>query len=236
MMSKRLRNIVSALSCLVIVAGIALIAIGLSEEEPGVPPSIRQAASDPQAESGEPSIDWDRLPSNVVAWVYVPGTKVDYPVVGDNLEEPGFYLSHDVEGAYSEWGTPYVANGCENGLESPLVMIYGHHMSDGTMFADFARYSGNSFAEEHGEIILHTRQRTIHLEPKLANVVDAHTKSVRLGFESQEELDAYMTEEANESEVRLSEAPAGQRVYAFVTCSYETGNSRTIVYATEENR
>lgn len=210
--------------------------MSLNGDKPGVPPSIRQAVSDSQAENGELSIDWNKLPSNVVAWVCVPGTKVDYPVVRDSPEEPGFYLSHDAEGAYSEWGTPYVANGCEDGLESPLVMIYGHHMSDGTMFADFARYSGNSFTEEHREIILKTRKRTIRLEPKLVNVVDAHTKSVRLDFENQEELDAYMTEEANESEVALGEAPVGRRVYAFVTCSYETGNSRTIVYATEENR
>lgn len=216
-----------------IAVGAVLIAISLNEEEPGVPPSIRQAISGSQAESEEPTIDWDKLPSNVVAWVTVPGTKINYPVVKDNPEDPGFYLAHDAEGAYSEWGTPYVANGCENGLESPLVMIYGHHMSDGSMFADFARYSGNSFAEEHGEIILHTRQRAIHLEPRLVNIVDANTKSVRLDFTDQAELDSYMAEEASESEVVLGETPADQKVYAFVTCSYDTGNSRTIVYATE---
>lgn len=211
-----------------------LIVMSLNGDKPGVPPSIRQAVPGTQTENGELSIDWDELPSNFVAWVYVPGTKVDYPVVRDNPEEPGFYLSHDAEGAYSEWGTPYVANGCEDGLESPLVMIYGHHMSDGTMFADFARYGARSFAEDHDEIILHTRQRAIHLEPKLVNIVDANAKDVRLDFANQEELDDYMAEEASESEVSLGTPLTDQRAYAFVTCSYETGNSRTIVYATEK--
>ena len=66
----------------------------------------------------------------------VPGTSIYYPVVMGGDQDPGFYLFHDVEGIYSPWGTPYVAYGCEQGLDSPLVnRSDGHHMSDGTMFA-----------------------------------------------------------------------------------------------------
>lgn len=64
-----------------------------------------------------------------IAWVYVPGTSIDYPVVMGGDQDPGFYLFHDVEGINFPWGTPYVANGCEQGLDSPLVMICGHHMT-----------------------------------------------------------------------------------------------------------
>ena len=126
-----------------------------------------------------------------------------------------------------------MANGCEQGLESPLVMVYGHHMSDGTMFADLADYSDEGFAADHGEIILITRERTIRLRPVLVNVIDADRKQVRLRFEDPAELDAYMESEAAESEVVLGDVPEGVQVYAFVTCSYQTDNSRTVVYAVE---
>lgn len=43
-----------------------------------------------------------------------------------------------------------------------------------------------------------------------------------------------MGRESEESEVILGEIPDNSRVYAFVTCSYETSNSRTVVYAVEE--
>lgn len=209
-MKARTRRAVTIASIFAIAVGVALLVAGQGGKRPPTP----------------------LLPSNVIAWVYVPGTLIDHPVVMDGDQDPGFYLFHGVEGTYSPWGTPYVANGCERGLDSPLVMIYGHHMSDGTMFADLANCGGRTFAEDHGEIILYTRERTIHLEPRVVDVINAYVKSVRLDFEDQEELDAYMAEEAAEGEVTLGGVPEGQKVYASLTCSYETSRSRTVVYAT----
>lgn len=106
-------------------------------------------------------------------------------------------------------------------------------MSDGTMFAPLAGYSSRPFAEEHAEIILYTPERTLHLEPALVNVINANKKNVRLDFDDQEELDEYMAAEEAESEVVLNGYHSGRQVFAFVTCSYETNNSRTVVYAME---
>ena len=97
-------------------------------------------------------IDWDALPASVVAWVRVPGTTVDYPIVQGRQESPDFYLTHDVGGERSAWGAPYIDAGCAQGAESPLVIVYGHHMSDGTMFAPLAQYSSRGFAEGHRTI------------------------------------------------------------------------------------
>ena len=91
-------------------------------------------------------IDWDALPASVVAWVRVPGTTVDYPIVQGRPESPDFYLTHDAGGERSAWGAPYIDAGCAQGSESPLVIVYGHHMSDGTMFAPLAQYSSRDFA------------------------------------------------------------------------------------------
>lgn len=70
--------------------------------------------------------------------------------------------------------------------------------------------------------------------PKLVNVIDADERGVLLVFDDQDELAAYMGQESEESEVVLGEIPDNARVYAFVACSYETSNSRTVVYAVEE--
>lgn len=58
---------------------------------------------------------------------------------------------------------------------------------------------------------------------------------MQLQFESAEDLAAYLADEKAESEVVMLDVPDGARVYAFVTCSYETDNSRTVVYAIEES-
>ena len=67
-------------------------------------------------------IDWDALPASVVAWVRVPGTTVDYPIVQGRTESPDFYLTHDAGGERSAWGAPYIDAGCAQGAESPLVI------------------------------------------------------------------------------------------------------------------
>ena len=207
--------------------------LGQGGVEQNPSPTYQRAITDQDEEGQDRVIDWGSLPDSVIAWVYVPGTTIDYPVVRGFDEDPGFYLFHDAEGRYSAWGTPYVANGCEEGLESPLVMVYGHHMSDGTMFAPLAGYSSRPFAEEHAEIILYTPEQTLHLEPVLVNVINANKKNVRLSFGDQEELEEYMAAEEAESEVVLDGYRSGRQVFAFVTCSYETSNSRTVVYAME---
>ena len=67
----------------------------------------------------------------------------------------------------------------------------------------------------------------------LVNVINANKKNVRLSFGDQGELEEYMAAEEAESEVVLDEYRSGRQVFAFVTCSYETSNSRTVVYAME---
>ncbi len=232
------RKIATAASCLAIVAGVSLMAAGEVQMESVQNPAVEYAAVAVSEQPGgdEKAIDWDELPDSVVAWVSIPGTSVDCPVVMDRADEPGFYLTHDAEGGYSAWGTPYVAAGCADGLESPLVMVYGHHMSDGSVFADVASFSEEGYAREHARIVLYTRERTVELAPKAVNVVDAGKEEVRLCFEDAEELDAYMAQQVSGSEVVLGAIEPGRKVFALCTCSYETSNSRTIIYATEEDR
>ena len=92
-----------------------------------VPAAEEDAAMGAQEAGG--GIDWDALPASVVAWVRVPGTTVDYPIVQGRRESPDFYLTHDAGGERSAWGAPYIDAGCAQGAESQLGIVYGHHMS-----------------------------------------------------------------------------------------------------------
>lgn len=225
-----------ATSLAVIVALLALAALAVlpqPEKNPyrvhEVPAAEEGAAMEAQETGG--GVDWDALPASVVAWVSVPGTTVDYPVVQGWPESPDFYLAHDVGGERSAWGAPYIDAGCAQGAESPLVIVYGHHMSDGTMFAPLAQYSSRDFAEGHRTILVYTREREIELEVFAADVVDASSEGKRTDFADAAELDAYLGDKLSRCEVVLEEPTNVDRAWAFVTCSYQTSNSRTVVYA-----
>lgn len=49
------------------------------------------------------------------------------------------------------YGVPYIDEGCAPGLSNNIV-IYGHHMNDGTMFADLCGYADRGFYEGHKTI------------------------------------------------------------------------------------
>lgn len=222
----------------VIVALLALAALAVlpqPERNPykvhEVPAAVEGAAEDEQEEGG--GIDWDALPASVVAWVRVPGTTVDYPIVQGRQESPDFYLTHDAGGERSAWGAPYIDAGCAQGAGSPLVIVYGHHMSDGTMFAPLAQYSSRDFAEGHRTIRVFTREKTIELEVFAVDVVGANSEGKRTDFADAAELDAYLGDKLSRCEVVLEEPADVEQAWAFVTCSYQTSNSRTVVYAKE---
>lgn len=172
----------------------------------------------------ERQIDWETLPPEVIAWVEVPGTTIDEPIVQASPDAPNAYLYMDVmgQGAY---GTPYID--CECSLDTPFVMVYGHHMSDGSTFADFASFIDEAYAREHSEIILYQREEeTLHLKPAAVDVVNASRERLSI------DQSLPPIERITGSDLILEEVDGAGRLFAFTTCSYQTWNSRTVVYAT----
>lgn len=169
-------------------------------------------------------IDWDSLPAEVVAWVEVPGTGIDEPIVQATPDSPNAYLYRDVFGQGAN-GTPYIDSECS--IDSRLVMVYGHHMSDGTAFAEFADYIDEGYAREHSSIIVYKRSgETLVLEVCAVDVVNASRE--RLVIDQEEGLEEII----GTPDLQLADTSDASQLFAFTTCSYQTRNSRTVVYAT----
>ena len=66
-------------------------------------------ALDSLSDQEEPGrqIDWDSLPAEVIAWVEVPDTGIDEPIVQATPDSPNAYLDRDVFGQ-GTYGTPYI--------------------------------------------------------------------------------------------------------------------------------
>lgn len=175
-------------------------------------------------------IDWDSLPSEVVAWVEVPGTNIDEPIVQADRAYPNRWLYADVfgEGGY---GTPYID--CDCSLEGPFTIVYGHHMDDGSVFADFAGYSDVGYAEDHSVIDLYTREDDQRHELKVVavDVVNASYETLQTEFKNEKEFAEYASACLAQSDIVFERQTDVDHLYAFATCSYETWNSRTVVYA-----
>lgn len=96
---------------------------------------------------------------DVVGYIKISNTNIDYPVLqydGEDLDEEGnaYYLHADLYGKYFEPGTIFmdyrdVFEGDES-KQSKNIVLYGHNMLSGAMFADLHKYRQNdSFYDEN---------------------------------------------------------------------------------------
>jgi len=87
---------------------------------------------------------------DLVGWIKIEGTKIDYPVV-QSLHERNYYLYKDFYGDYAKEGSLYVREACDVFAPSDNVTIYGHNMANLSMFGQLKYYRtrGKAFYEEH---------------------------------------------------------------------------------------
>ena len=88
---------------------------------------------------------------DLVGWIKIEGTKIDYPVL-QSIDRPNFYLNHDFDQKSSIYGAPYVAEECDLTSDCRNILIYGHHMKNGSMFAALDGYLDEEFWDSHGVI------------------------------------------------------------------------------------
>jgi len=89
--------------------------------------------------------------SELVGWIHIPGTNVDYPVLTGNDNDWDFYLHHNFYREEAFEGIPYIWPLHES-LDDEMVFVFAHNMADGSMFADVARYTDPAFVEQHSTI------------------------------------------------------------------------------------
>ena len=123
----------------------------------------------PEAVSEAPgkSLDWDELHQtnpDIYAWIYVPGTSVDYPV----LQHPSsneYYLNHNLDGSYGFPGVIYTENYNSKDFTDPNTVLYGHNMDNTTMFSTLHNFRNPDMVSEPHYIYIYTEDgRTLVYE------------------------------------------------------------------------
>ena len=91
-----------------------------------------------------------------VAWLRIPGTNVDYPVV--QTDNPDYYLNHTFSGKSSVVGTLFSLAGADYAAPGRNIAIYGHHLrsSGEKMFTSLMRYKDADFYAGHETVLLDT--------------------------------------------------------------------------------
>lgn len=122
--------------------------------------SIRELVTSKNEEPLNRIIDFQKLKSinkDVVAWIYIPGTKVDYPVlVGEGDEE---YLYKNINKEYTPIGSLFSFAGTN--FTKGNTFIFGHNMASSQMFGELRKYLSSGFLEGHRYIYLYTERKVM---------------------------------------------------------------------------
>lgn len=217
------------------------------ETQPSTEPHVEDAGTGPMkpAESTEPTAEemtaYEKYAAvyaqnnDFVGWLFIGGTNINYPVM-QTVEEPNYYLKRGFDRAYSDYGVPYVQENCALGISDNIV-IYGHNMSNGSMFADLCKYEDESFFRDHPIIRFDTLSGYGEYEIVAVFKTVAYSQE---GFkyyhfvnaESAADFDAFLAQ-CRELELYDTGVSAkyGDQLITLSTCEYSRKNGRMVVVA-----
>ena len=135
-----------------------------------------------------------------------------------------------------EW---YVQEDCDVLKPSDNLVIYGHHMNNGSMFADFEKFKDEDFWRGHKTIAFNTLTEKNEYEILAVFKTVVYTDSPEAfkyyrftDAQSPEEFDAYIDKckELSLYDTGVS-AEYGDKLITLSTCEYSRTNGRIVVVA-----
>ena len=174
--------------------------------------------------------------SDLVGWIRIDGTKINYPVL-QTPDTPNYYIDHNFEKESSRHGAIYVQEQCQVDAPSDNIVIFGHRMNDGSMFADLLKYKDKAYFESHKYVqfdTLYQRQTYEIIAVFQIKSVDNNTFTYHklIDFQNETQFNTYMT---RIDLLSLYDTGAtawyGDRLITLSTCEKNYSNGRLVVVA-----
>lgn len=180
--------------------------------------------------------------SDFKGWITVPNTKIDNPIY--QTDNNDFYLTHNQQKQKSAYGALFFD--CKNVItESETdknLVIYGHHMKNGSMFANLTKYKQLSFYKQNPTIEFSTLYKKGTYKIYAAFVLNASKADdndyiyniSRKSFIDDDDFDSWVNEARQRSLINTGvDVKNGDNIITLVTCTYDFDNARFVVMARE---
>lgn len=182
-----------------------------------------------------PVVDFEALKKinpEVVGWITIEGTRINYPFVQGT--DNNYYLKRMIDGEHNSSGSIFMDYRNEADFSDRNIVLYGHNMNNGSMFADVRKYRTQEFYEEHPRVLLMTPQGNKAYDVIAAYVVKTNGAAWQMDFESDEEALNWAKKAMEKSAFDSSAVPDAQaRFLTLSTCTYEVDNARFVLVAME---
>ena len=195
-----------------------------------------ETTSDGKTGPKPPDVDWEGLKAintDIVAWLHMPGTEVNYPIYQAKDNER--YLRNSATGEWVEGGQLFNDFECTRpGLVDALTLTYGHHMLDGSMFMQVAEMDDQETFDDVKIVWYVTEKKAWLLEPLLLYYTHPDDEEVRkFNWTSVEEFHDYLNKRLQQAVTKREDAGkiigSTKHVLALITCNYYDGYGRTVL-------
>ena len=134
---------------------------------------------------------------DIVGWIYCEDTLINYPVLFGR--DNAYYLDRNYREAYDPSGSIFIDGSNNSKITDSNLILYGHHMQDGSMFASLKNWFLQDYYEAHPIMWFLTPEQNyrVDLFAGYTTTADSWTYTIFLGPGPQ--LDSYLQVAKNSS-------------------------------------
>ncbi|MCM1244594.1 MAG: class B sortase [Roseburia sp.] len=229
---KKIRKVLLAVCLLVFCSsGLLLGVIFLSDGG-----DLKDFCTEYSTEEMKNPIDFEKLQRinpDIYAWIRVPGTPIDYPVVSvQGKEKEDYYLNHNFRKAYEFAGTIYSQKENARDFSDPVTVLYGHNMINGSMFAGLKKFADRQFFENHDTVYIFTPEE--RLTYRIISYYESDNRNIlqHYGFFQKEkqirEYQRVIAEPGNGHVRQGISLSTGEKILTLSTCSSVSARRRLL--------
>lgn len=164
---------------------------------------------------------------NVIGWIYIPGTVIDYPILKG--EDNDYYLTHTYDGAKSKYGSIFVDKDWSSQVQNTI--LYGHNMKDEQMFGQLSKFKEEDFFMTQPILLVLDGEAYIY-EPLIVYMTDARDNYLKSNFATSLDYDYYLKEMERQSIYQKdSDITSFPQILTLSTCDYEVDEGRLVIVA-----
>ena len=174
---------------------------------------------------------------DVYAWIWIPGTNVDYPILQSETEPDEYYLNHTIEKKEGLPGTIYTEKYNAKDFTDPVTIVYGHDMKNGSMFANLHLYEDQAFFDANPYIYIYMPNQALKYRIFATVVFDDRYILGNYNFLDPEDFQMYLDELRSSinghvnNDVNVTQESG---ILTLSTCIATSPNERWMVNATRE--
>lgn len=176
------------------------------------------------------SVDFNSLlerNKDVVGWLYVEDTPINYPIV--QASDNNYYLRRLLDGSYNIAGSIFMDYKNSPDVTDLNTIVYGHNLKNGTMFSNLKDYGSQEYYENHPVMHLLTPQGS-HVIQLIGGYQTNIYSNIYKTLKTEEELfdlyDEIIKLSTFKANISLNQ---GDRLITLSTCSEGGDESRYVL-------